>query len=99
MHGLPGSGILIVVATAIIWKGSALREHAAERLSKYYGLPVAAHGAIVVAVGSSFPEHNSIISTLVHGEFSLGVGAIVGGTIFNHLTGRRADIDLREWSA
>jgi cation:H+ antiporter len=78
--------VLAIIATAIIWKGSSLLERSAERLSKYYGLPVAVHGAIVVAVGSSFPEFSSVvISTLVHNEFSLGVGAIVGSAIFNLL--------------
>lgn len=78
--------VLAVVATAIIWKGSSLLERSAEHLSKYYGLPVAVHGAIVVAIGSSFPELSSVvISTLVHNEFSLGVGAIVGSAIFNLL--------------
>ncbi|EMA02041.1 cation:H+ antiporter [Haloarcula vallismortis] len=86
MVGLLGSVVLIVVATAVIWKGSAYFERAAERLSRYYGLPVAVHGAIVVAVGSSFPEISSVvISTVVHDEFSLGVGAIVGSAIFNLL--------------
>jgi cation:H+ antiporter len=86
MNGLLVSLALAVVATGVIWKGSELLEAAAERLSKHYGLPVAVHGAIVVAVGSSFPELSSIvISTLLHGEFSLGVGAIVGSAIFNLL--------------
>ncbi|MFW5903344.1 MAG: sodium:calcium antiporter [Halolamina sp.] len=77
---------LALVATVVIWKGSQLLERSAERLSKHYGLPVAVHGAIVVAVGSSFPELSSIvISTVFHGEFSLGVGAIVGSAIFNLL--------------
>ncbi|TQQ83632.1 sodium:calcium antiporter [Halonotius terrestris] len=86
MVGLVGSVVLIVVATAVIWKGSQHFERAAGRLSKHYGLPVAVHGAVVVAVGSSFPEISSIvISTVVHGEFALGVGAIVGSAIFNLL--------------
>jgi cation:H+ antiporter len=77
---------MAVISTAVIWKGSALLESAAENLSKHYGLPVAVHGAIVIAVGSSFPELSSIvISTLLHGDFSLGVGAIVGSAIFNLL--------------
>jgi len=77
---------LAVVAVLVIWKGSEYFERAARRLSKHYGLPVAVHGAIVVAVGSSFPELSSIvISTVFHGEFSLGVGAIVGSAIFNLL--------------
>ncbi|WP_339105906.1 sodium:calcium antiporter [Haloterrigena salinisoli] len=86
MPGLLGTLVLAVVATLVIWKGSGYFEQAAERLSKHYGLPVAVHGAIVVAIGSSFPEISSIvISTVVHGEFSLGVGAIVGSAIFNLL--------------
>ncbi|WP_226022781.1 sodium:calcium antiporter [Halomicrobium salinisoli] len=77
---------LAVVATAVIWKGSDYLEQSAERLSAHYGLPAAVHGAVVVAVGSSFPELSSVvISTVVHGEFSLGVGAIVGSAIFNLL--------------
>jgi cation:H+ antiporter len=86
MPGLVTSLALAGLAVLVIWKGSEYFERAAERLSRYYGLPVAVHGAIVVAVGSSFPEISSIvISTVVHGEFSLGVGAIVGSAIFNLL--------------
>ncbi|MEA1932011.1 MAG: sodium:calcium antiporter [Euryarchaeota archaeon] len=86
MVGLLASLVLAVVAVAVIWKGSTHFERAAARLSRYYGLPVAVHGAVVVAVGSSFPEISSVvISTLVHGEFALGVGAIVGSAIFNLL--------------
>jgi cation:H+ antiporter len=77
---------LAAISSAVIWWGSVYFERAASRLSKYYGLPLAVHGAVVVAVGSSFPEISSVvISTLVHGEFSLGVGAIVGSAIFNLL--------------
>ena len=86
MPGLAVSLVLVVIAVGVIWKGSAYFERAAERLSKHYGLPVAVHGAVVVAVGSSFPEISSVvISTVVHDEFSLGVGAIVGSAIFNLL--------------
>jgi len=86
MTGLLGALVLAVVGIGVIWIGSTYFERAAGRLSRYYGLPVAVHGAVVVAVGSSFPEISSVvISTLVHGEFSLGVGAIVGSAIFNLL--------------
>jgi cation:H+ antiporter len=38
------------------------------------------------AMGSSMPELVSVlVSTLVHGEFELGVGAIVGSAVFNLL--------------
>jgi cation:H+ antiporter len=86
MVGLLGALALATVGVGVIWGATAYFERAAERLSRYYGLPVAVHGAIVVAVGSSFPELSSVvISTVVHGEFSLGVGAIVGSAIFNLL--------------
>lgn len=75
-----------VVATAILWKGSAWLEHASEGLSTYYELPDIVQGALVVAVGSSFPELATVvISTVVHGQFELGVSAIVGSAIFNIL--------------
>ncbi len=75
-----------LVSTAVIWKGSELLESSAEQLSRYYGLPDVVQGAIVVAVGSSFPElSTTVLSTLIHGEFELGVSAIVGSAIFNIL--------------
>ncbi|WP_458188627.1 sodium:calcium antiporter [Haladaptatus sp. NG-WS-4] len=86
MNSLLVALVLAAISTGVIWKGSELLERSAERLSKHYGLPLAVHGAIVVAVGSSFPELSSVVvSTLLHGEFSLGVGAIVGSAIFNLL--------------
>jgi cation:H+ antiporter len=86
MVGLAVLSLLALVSTGVIWVGSARLEAAAERLSLYYGLPVAVHGAIVVAIGSSFPELSSVVvSTLIHDDFGLGVGAIVGSAIFNLL--------------
>ena len=74
------------VSTAILWKGSDWLEQASEKLSLYYELPDIVQGALVVAIGSSFPELATVvISTLVHGEFQLGVAAIVGSAIFNIL--------------
>ena len=61
-------------------------EGAAERLSTFHRLPATVQGAVVVAIGSSFPELSAtVISTLVHGEFNLGVAAIVGSAMFNVL--------------
>jgi cation:H+ antiporter len=90
MVGVPGGVAfylgLAVVSTAVIWSGSGRLERSAEQLSRHYGLPAAVHGAVVVAIGSSFPELSSVVvSTLRHDEFSLGVGAIVGSAIFNLL--------------
>ncbi|MGQ7248805.1 sodium:calcium antiporter [Halomonas sp. V046] len=78
--------IVALVATAVIWRGSGWLESSSQRLSAYYRLPEIVQGAIVVAVGSSFPElSTTVISTLVHGEFELGVAAIVGSALFNIL--------------
>ncbi|MFB6101359.1 MAG: sodium:calcium antiporter [Haloplanus sp.] len=75
-----------VVATAVIWTGSGFLERASERLAKHYGMPPIIRGAVIAAVGSSVPELSStVIATLLHGQFDLGVGAIVGSAVFNIL--------------
>lgn len=78
--------LFLVVGTALVWKGSVLLETSSEALSAFYRLPPTVHGAVVVAVGSSFPEFSStVLSTLIHGEFELGLSAVVGSAIFNVL--------------
>ena len=75
-----------LVATAVVWWGSGLLERASQRLAAHYRLPDIVQGAVVVAVGSSFPElSTTVLSTLLHGEFQLGVAAIVGSALFNIL--------------
>ena len=77
---------VVIVATGIVWKGSGLLERSSTRLSTHYRLPPVVHGSIVVAVGSGFPElSTTVLSALIHGEFQLGVAAIVGSAIFNIL--------------
>lgn len=78
--------LVAAVSSVVVWKGSSLLESSSRLLSAYYRLPAAVHGAIVVAVGSSFPELSSaVLSTLIHGEFELGLSAVVGSAIFNIL--------------
>lgn len=77
---------LAAVATGVVWYGSGLLERASERLATYYRLPPIVRGAVIAAIGSSFPElSTTVISTLLHGAFELGVAAIVGSAIFNIL--------------
>lgn len=77
---------LALVATGIIWKGSGILEGASEKLAVYYELPPIVQGAVIAAVGSSFPELTStVLATWIHGEFELGVAAIAGSAIFNIL--------------
>lgn len=74
------------VATAVVYVGGVWLEGAADRLSEFYGLPRVVQGAVVAAVGSSFPELASVlIATIRYGEFELGVAAVVGSAIFNVL--------------
>lgn len=77
---------LAAIGTAVIWVGSRGLETAANRLAAGYGVPAVVQGAIIAAVGSSMPELVSVlVATLLHGEFELGVGAIVGSAVFNLL--------------
>jgi cation:H+ antiporter len=91
---------LAIVSTAVVWKGSEWLESSSEKLSVYYELPPLVQGAVVLAVGSSFPElSTAVLATLIHGEFELGVAAIVGSALFNvlmipALAGLWADDDL-----
>jgi len=76
---------IIVAATVAIWKGSDWLEASSERLAAYYGLPAVVQGALIVAVGSSFPELATVVVAAIGGSMPLGVGAIVGSAIFNVL--------------
>ncbi|MFC7199216.1 sodium:calcium antiporter [Halospeciosus flavus] len=77
---------LAVGATGVVWVGASHLEDAADRLATYYGLPAVVQGAVVAAVGSSFPELSSTtLAVVLHGEFELGVAAIVGSAVFNVL--------------
>lgn len=77
---------MVVISTAVIWMGSGLVERTSGRLARRYGVPPIVQGAIIAAIGSSFPELSStVLATLLHGQFDLGVGVIVGSAIFNVL--------------
>jgi cation:H+ antiporter len=77
---------VIIVCSWAVWRGGGMLESSAEKLSRYYKLPPIVQGSIITAVGSSFPElSTTILATLLHGEFELGVSAIVGSAIFNIL--------------
>ncbi len=76
----------VVGGAAICWYGSGILEHSSRRLSTYYQLPATVQGAVITAVGSSFPELSStVLATLLHGTFDLGVASVVGSALFNIL--------------
>jgi cation:H+ antiporter len=77
----------VAISTPLIWLGSNLLDRSIEELSEHYRLPEIVKGAVLKAVGSSFPELMSVVlATLVHGDFVLGVASIVGSAIFNITT-------------
>jgi len=77
---------MLVIGLAATWLGSGWLESSSGKLARYYRLPAAFQGALIVAIGSSMPElSTTVLSTLVHGTFDLGVSAIVGSAIFNVL--------------
>ncbi|MFO8099563.1 MAG: sodium:calcium antiporter [Salinibacter sp.] len=76
----------VVGGTAICWVGSGMLERSAQRLAVYHQVPIVVQGAVITAIGSSFPELSStVLATLVHGTFDLGVASIVGSALFNIL--------------
>jgi len=76
----------VVAGTAICWVGSGMLEQASRQLGAYYQVPGVVQGAVILAVGSSFPELSStVLATLVHDSFDLGVASIVGSALFNVL--------------
>ncbi|MFC3477946.1 sodium:calcium antiporter [Halobacterium litoreum] len=86
MLRVAGALAVAAVATAVVWVGGSKLEQSADDLATHYHLPPVVQGAVIAAVGSSFPELSSaVLATYLHGDFALGVGAIVGSAIFNIL--------------
>ncbi len=75
-----------IVGTALIFIGSRWLEPAANRIARAYRLPRIVQGAVLVAIASSFPEVASVVLAATrHGDFELGVAAVIGSAIFNVL--------------
>lgn len=76
----------VVAGTAVCWVGSGMLERASRRLAAYHQVPDIVQGAVIMAIGSSFPELSStVLATLIHDTFDLGVATIVGSALFNIL--------------
>lgn len=77
---------IVVIATAIIWKACNYLEDACHELALCYGLPDSVKGSTVMAISSSFPELVTVVlATGIHGDFELGLAAIIGSAVFNIL--------------
>lgn len=75
-----------VVGAGLAFRGGELLVEAADSLGAYYRLPAVVQGAVVAAVGSSFPELSStIVASARYDAFDIGIGAVVGSAVFNIL--------------
>ncbi|KAB1187689.1 MULTISPECIES: sodium:calcium antiporter [Haloferax] len=86
MASVPVLVVFTIVGAVLAWRGGDYLVQASDRLGAYYGLPAIVQGAIIAAIGSSFPELSSIIiATLRYGAFDIGIGAVVGSAVYNIL--------------
>lgn len=75
-----------IVGTILVFVGARWLEPAADRIARAYRLPRIVQGAVLVAAASSFPELASVVLAATrHGEFELGVAAVIGSAVFNVL--------------
>jgi cation:H+ antiporter len=86
LHHTAAMIAMLVVGLVLTWLGSSWLAGSSGGLARHYHLPAALQGALIAAVGSSMPELSStVLSTVLHGAFDLGVATIVGSAIFNVL--------------
>jgi len=75
-----------LVGTALLWFACSRLEEATHFLAEHYGIPDAVKGSILLAVASSMPELvTALLALPVHGDFELGLSAIIGSAIYNIL--------------
>lgn len=73
-------------ASALLWLSCSRLEESTHRLALHYGIPDAVKGSVLLAVSSSMPELVTVLLAFpVHGDFELGLSAVVGSAIFNIL--------------
>ena len=73
-------------AATVLWFSCRHLERASHRLGTYYGLPDVVQGSVIMAVASSFPElATAVLAIPGHGDFELGLAAIIGSAIYNVL--------------
>ena len=76
----------ILFGATLLWIACSRLEEATHKLSQHYGIPDAVKGSVLLAVSSSTPELvTALLAFPVHGDFELGMSAIVGSAIYNIL--------------
>ena len=71
---------------ALLWLACSRLEESTHRLAQHYGIPDAVKGSVILAIASSMPElMTAMLAFPVHGDFELGMSAIIGSAIYNIL--------------
>ena len=75
-----------IAGSALMWSACGRLEESTHRLALHYGIPDVVKGSVLTAVSSSIPELvTAILALTLHGDFELGLAAIVGSAIYNIL--------------
>ena len=82
--------VFVVLGTlfgaAFLWLACSRLEESTHRLAQHYGIPDAVKGSVLLAISSSMPELvTAMLAFPVHGDFELGMSAIIGSAIYNIL--------------
>jgi cation:H+ antiporter len=78
--------VVTCVASALLYRSCSWLEASSHRLARYYGMPDVVKGSLLTAVSSSLPElATAVLALPIHGDFELGLAAIIGSAIYNIL--------------
>ena len=70
----------------LLWFACSYLEESSQQLADHYGIPDAVKGSVLLAIASSMPELvTALLAFPVHGDFELGLSAIIGSAIYNIL--------------
>jgi cation:H+ antiporter len=78
--------LLTAVTSGALYRACSWLEESSQLLAEYYGLPEVVKGSVLTAIASSVPElATAVLAIPVHGDFELGLSAIIGSAIYNIL--------------
>ena len=73
-------------SAVLLWASCSGLGDSSQRLADHYGIPDIVKGSVITAIASSIPEFvTAVLAIPVHGDFELGLAAIIGSAIYNVL--------------
>ncbi|WP_254821349.1 sodium:calcium antiporter [Haloglomus halophilum] len=86
MASLQVVAALAAGSLAAVWAGATVLERSTRQLADHFDLPSDVRGAVVTALGSSFPEFiATVVAITLHDRVELAVGIVVGSAVFKVL--------------